>query len=1100
MSFESASSQPARLSAVPFATDLAERGLCALFAAIMAAASYALNAEFELANFKDRVVSTPSVEGLDVVARTGIFPRSIVLFAITFVAALGLFRLLAKVTTRATWRALDALAIAGCAAWLARAYGMPADITARMVGIFSLAVLAIGCLDRLVFRRDAPQQYAAYLIGLGIAALGTDLAYFDFAWKKPGADFDSIAATVASTMVGLHVVLRCLAIRGDAKRAEIVLTSSIYALSLLAFVPFISMLRDELYLTVNQMGWKSISPNWVELAPLAPILLLALVRFLRARGRTEPVDLDATVFRFAAPVFAFGITVIAHYFALIEVSNDFFEPANPELSIQQFFDFGRLPFLETFNAHGFSDAFWGFVYRLLHDGRDEVNGFYEFMNPALASMLVYWLVRRTTSNGPLALFVALFAAFRIDVFPPYCEFAIATLFVLERTLAAPTRLRFGLLVAYCAACFLWRLDLGAANLVAVVGTLVLTRLNVREFRPRILDAVIGGGIAAGVLVLLAVGLAILRGVDLPHRLLTLSHVITSSQGFGNVIARIFTPEVLWHLAVFPLIVLFVLAGTLVVQRLAGEVTRERAFLHLFIVFGAIYYFANAQRGLVRHTFAEPGNVYILSFGYAVSLATIELATNLSARTRAIAYLGIATILAGSFGLQGPLPVSTARYFTVFQRAVFQRTSRPHLIYHRNTIDRSVITPALESRQLGAVREFIQANLRDDQTFVDLTNSPMLFALLHRRSPHYLNHLFLAHDEWLQRNEVVEFDRADAPLVFAWMDDEFATRDGENANHHNFGDTVHNSLRQWLFHEWLNEKYEPWRVVQHWQVWRRKDWVTHDAPVGSDAREISKGRPDGTGSVRLASENGMKPLVETGRDRISYLEIASAAESTGYIDLEVEYDPAPDSDGVEQPQVRISRRLALNADASPLYWTLPFDSVGSVIRSIRVSAADGVALEQVTLNDIVAAAYASMRSRSKLRICPTFGKVAWLWANADDRNARERPTLRELTYPQNAPDKRMFFGPLEDRYEPCYVLVRLAARPSKLEDDTIGVVFGNDNRSIGRVNFDLYRDGAQDYLVRISSQFTWSQHAINWIHIDTGSTNAKVLSARILKGD
>lgn len=1066
----------------------------------MAATSYALNADFELANFKDRVVSTPSVEGLDVVARTGVFPRSIALFALTFVAALGLFRLLAKVTTRATWQALDALAIAGCAAWLARAYGMPADSTARMVGIFALAVLAIGCLDRLVFRRDAPQQYAAYLIGLGIAALGIDLAYFDFAWKKPGADFDSIAATVAWTMVGLHVVLRVIAIRSDAKRGEIVLTRALFALSLLAFVPFVSMLRDELYLTVNQMGWKGVSPNWVEFVPLSLVLIFVLVRFLRTRSRSEPVDLDAAVFRFATPVFVFGITVIAHYFALIEVSSDFFEPANPELSIQQFFDFGRIPFLETFNAHGFSDAFWGFVYRLLHDGRDEVNGFYEFMNPALSSMLVYWLVRRTTLNAPLALFVALFAAFRIDVFPPYCELAIATLFVLERTIAAPTRLRFGLLVAYCAACFLWRLDLGAANLVAVVGTLIVTRLNVRSFRPRILDAVVGGVIAAGLLALIAVGLAILRGVDLPHRLLTLSHVITSSQGFGNVIARIFTPEVLWHLAVFPLIVLFVLAGTLVVQRLSGEVTRERSFLHLFIVFGAIYYFANAQRGLVRHTFAEPGNVYILSFGYAVSLAAIELATNLSTRTRAIAYLAVATILAGSFGLQGPLPVSAARYFSVFHRAVFQRTGRPHLIYHRNTIDRSVITPALETKHLGAVREFIQANLRDDQTFVDLTNSPMLFALLHRRSPHYLNHLFLAHDEWLQRNEVVEFDRADVPLVFAWMDDDLATRDGENANHHNFGDTVHNSLRQWLFHEWLNEKYEPWRVVQHWQVWRRKDWVGNDAPSGSDPRELAKGRPNDAGTVQLASSSGGKPLAESSRDRIAYLEIAGTARGAGYVDLEVEYDPIPDFDGVEQPRVRISRRLSLSAGAGPLYWTLPFDSVGSAIQSIRARASDEFALEEVKLNDIVAAEYASMRVRTKLRICPTFGKVAWLWANADDRNARERPTLRELNYPQNAPDKRMFFGPLEDRYEPCYILVRLEARPSRLDDDTIGVVFGSDNRSIGRVNFDLYRDGAHDYLVRISSQFTWSHHAINWIHIDTGSTNANVLSARILKGD
>jgi len=36
----------------------------------------------------------------------------------------------------------------------------------------------------------------------------------------------------------------------------------------------------------------------------------------------------------------------------LRLPTDLFEPGNPGLFVQQFFEFGRLPFLETFNAHG----------------------------------------------------------------------------------------------------------------------------------------------------------------------------------------------------------------------------------------------------------------------------------------------------------------------------------------------------------------------------------------------------------------------------------------------------------------------------------------------------------------------------------------------------------------------------------------------------------------------------------------------------------------------------------------------------------------------------------------------------------------------------
>src|SRR5262249_38035042 len=138
----------------------------------------------------------------------------------------------------------------------------------------------------------------------------------------------------------------------------------------------------------------------------------------------------------------------------------------------------------------------------------------------------------------------------------------------------------------------------------------------------------------------------------------------------------------------------------------------------------------------------------------------------------------------------------------------------------------------------AFTEFAAQMLTPRQTFLDLTNSPMLYALAHRRSPHYLNHLYLAHDEHLQLSELAEIQRNDVPLVLAWMEDDEAGRDGVIANNYTFGDSVHDSVRHWLIREGLQASYEPWCIVQRWQVWRRKNWLAPAAPEGSDQRELA----------------------------------------------------------------------------------------------------------------------------------------------------------------------------------------------------------------------------------------------------------------------
>lgn len=1075
-------------------------GFTAFFLAVTIVVTRAENATFALTDFTPRIVSTPTVDGIDIVARTRLFVTSVLLFAILFPVLLAVLRGLRRIAEESVFPILEALSIAGTSLWIARAFTMHVGGALDLVLAMSGALAVAAILDRWVFRRGAHVSPAAYAVLLGIAAFGCVLVESDFG-DRPEADepvWSPLRVFRAACL--LHLSLRVLSIRADRARGE--RAFALWAPCLLAFawLPIVSVLRTEFYLILNNNGWTAIVPDAIQqvlLASLAIAMVIAAVRRFRA---DRIVDLEQRAVSFAMPLFVFGLGAVAWYYPQHELPRDLFEPANPTLFVQQFFDFGRIPFLETFNAHGLADSFWSFVYRFLHGGSDEVFGMYEFLNRALAAALIYAVLRRITGNAYLAFFIVAFSPFRVAMFPVYCELALTSYFVLSWFLARPNLKRVVALAFYCVFVFLWRLDIGAANLVAVAVTLGLHWFTGASTRPRWRDLVFGGAICGAACAIPLLTLAAWRDVSVPPLLLRLSHIVDSSQGFGIAVAPVVDSIVSFHLAVFPLVVLAVLAGVVVLWIARPDRARAKAPIVLFLCFAGAYYFANYQRGLVRHTFSEPGNVYLLSFGFATLAAATLLAPWRNETTKALGFLGAAAFLAGCFGLEGPDPVRVGGHEAVYERAERHRRTHFHLAHVPWRIDRTPTSPFLEQHHYGAVREFVSESLAPEQTFLDLTNSPMLYAITHRRSPHYLNHLYLAHDEWLQKDAAQEFRRHDIPVVFAWMDRELAARDRVESNRHNFGDTVLNNVRHWFLHEWLHRHYEPWRTVQRWETWRRKDWLSPVAPEGIGSRDRTAGEraPRGGFSFRRVDESD--PPLTTGRDRIPYLRIDRSATESVRIVVRLAF-----SDGAAG-DAETKRELTIPAGEGPLHWTLPIDSAWRAIAAIHVDDASGF-VRSVTYCDVIATEYTRMPDLLAETFCPNLGMAAWLWAHFDAKGAISRPVLRHLEVPPGwtpgSPeprrgDTRMFFGPLEQPFDPCYVKLRLNRTDPNLTN--VGIVWGRDDVSISRINFDLGGDGPQEYLIRVSSQYSWSSGRCNWIQVVLPETGVTIETAAILKGD
>jgi len=969
---------------------LAGSGWTGLFAALSVVANRAENAELRLDSFAGRIVSLPTILGVDIGARTALFATSVVLFVLLFGAFLALLHQLRKLLPAQTGGLLEALSLGGLALWVARAYTLEVHGLIWLVVALQVAGLVIGLVDRVVFRAGEHPEGAAYFTSLCLLAVGCIFAASDWRRQCVPAETPWMNWGVGACVVGLHLVLRVVCWRADRDRRRAALVSLMAGLSpAAACLPLVSMLHEELYLTINNRGYTSVRPAQVQLLLVAGLAAWGVLRYLRSARAGAPPMLERSLLRAGLPLFAFGLAAYARYVPIILGPSDLFEPANPGLEVQQWAEFGRLPWIETFNAHGFSDSLWEFLYCLIQGFHHRTLHFYLFLDDALATLLIYHALRRVSGNGYLAFFCAVLFPFRPALIPAYSALALTSVFVLEWIIARPNLRCWTLFGFYCVACILWRLDIGFAHIVASAATLAAVWYLRAGVRPRPRVVLLAGAICAFVCAGGFVVLCLARGVDPWLRLLDLRHIVNSSQSSGYpTIAGTYDPTVFWHLGVFPIAVLAVLGWVLATQRSASTLVRP-GFLVLLLVYGGVYYFANYQRGLVRHTFWEPGNAYLLSFGFLVlSIAPYLWSRLLSPKAQSAIFLGVACLLGGSFGLMGPLPAEKASFTNGWQRAIARRVTTLPTAYSVGHIERSPMDIYVFVHHYDAICGFVRRMLSPQQTFLDLTNSPVLYIETHRRSPHYVNHLRVVHDEWLQKRQLEEFERQDVPFVLVWQEQDLAALDGVSAPAFNTADGVANNLRDYRFHEWLNARYEPWCVVQRWQVWRRLDWLAPAPPAEADVRELAAQR----GALPQGGRVVLTPQASDHQERQVFLELRGSAASDGELRVRIR------AAGSE-----VERTLALHAGTGPWYWSLPVEFLGRELASIELdfARAPGFALSEACVRDAPAPAYTMIAGRLHPQSRHVLGRLPWLWANADEQRAIAQPVLKTIYEPAGA---------------------------------------------------------------------------------------------------
>ncbi len=260
---------------------------------------------------------------------------------------------------------------------------------------------------------------------------------------------------------------------------------------------------------------------------------------------------------------------------------------------------------------------------------------------------------------------------------------------------------------------------------------------------------------------------------------------------------------------FPLVAVFLsMYIVFTLRRRAATGLFPEGFILLASLFLFLLFLANLQRGIVRHGFAERGEIIPVSTFFAgLSLLIVYWSRVGRASAKLAIFYAAAFFL---FVLLKFFPLSTdptlqeialtgnffqGSHAAFPQQGIRGRMETDTVFAHENYTD---------------LKRFMDKQLRPDQTFLDFSNTPMLYFYCGRQVPGYFNqNLQNTVDDYLQLELLKQVNPEKVPVVvFAnyprtWLD---AT------------DDIPNVMRYYLVAEYIFEHYRPFEVMGNKSIW------------------------------------------------------------------------------------------------------------------------------------------------------------------------------------------------------------------------------------------------------------------------------------------
>ncbi len=752
-----------------------------------------------------RIVGTASASDIDVSRRTSNFSLWFVLFGISL-ALFWLFFCYLSDSVRGKenekvfsflqdfFVLADCVLVLSCITYFKKAESLPTVYSFTSCAVLMILWLTGAYLALKLSRRVT----AAFYMRLQFTALCLSL---------PAAVVTSMGEE-GRMLLGWWFVLSAMVIvlcrllprkKAEQRCSEAVKLFSLFA----AFLPLLTSLYIELMPILNRHRIFVASPAKWYLAAMAAFLAVSVLFSLLVFFRRMTVGKIALL---AVPVFVFGVGMLSQQLPVTTVQpTNIYETANYGVLISDFLQHGRIPIVEHYGGHMLSHVLEGILYGVLNN--DAANAFvspYRDLNMVFLVLFFYFMVREIW-NKEIAPFAALL--FTYNVYWLYYGWAVLCCIAAAAYVRKNTWLRAVLLWAAFAWSALYRLDLGFASGIALVGSLgiwIIFTKNKTAFK-QLLVTMLGWAAAGGLGWVL---LCVLKGLNPLNRLKEFLEISLSNQNWAiNTIGSTGTAQFSFYYLFLPFTVIICLIAAVFSRRI-----REKAdpAVYVLLLMLGLSYLGNFSRSLVRHSLAELLTTIIswTSFLFVAAFVALWTENRRWFLPVFMCFMLLDTLFLkyDNYAQTSVTEQAVTRPASILEDWKPQRFSAEGslTVWEQYKTDQTVVErvqfPEEETASADCYRKVLDALLSEEETFVDFTNKSLLYSILEREDPAYVSQSPMQlSGEFSQEEFIRQIEGVPVVLMPANAD---TTGLGSGL------DGISNSYRYYKISEYIYQNYTP----------------------------------------------------------------------------------------------------------------------------------------------------------------------------------------------------------------------------------------------------------------------------------------------------
>lgn len=663
----------------------------------------------------------------------------------------------------------------------------------KLVLLFFPALLVFQLFNRYVLKGPYNNYHFIWMILLSISiCIFSREMYFLSGGKQAG----SFPEAFVFSFSGLILIITILNKLGN------ISFRMLFFMSLPLFLsPLISVVSDEAYLISNNYNLLLLNDEWFFIFIITLSYLVYLYIYKKFAGVSWTTE--GSMRRFVLPFSLLGILFFLNYRPFIDQPSDLFELANPANALMRIFAFHEWPFAEFINSHLLSELFFPIVFSLINGYSGGVEFLlYNFIQLNLMVFIAWFFLSRIFTN-PMAIFGLILLLPAIDLaFPGYYAWALLSIFIIYHLVRNYSFKRLFFLLSFNLFLLFWKVEIGLSSSIATF--MILVWYFIVHFQKKLMiDLLKAIAVIAIFLLLISIYFVFIKKIDLYNHFLQAKAYFGAEQEHGFSILSFGQNKFYYfHYFVFPISILVLLFSMLF--RTLLKPIKEKQLLFLSLFFLSVYYLVNAQRGLVRHSLTQNSDTYISSFLFMI--LPLYLYYFLKPSRKAMVFTLIMYIF-----LIGNLKVPEAKARkTLIEDIQTKFTEKDLLPKFDKKVHRVKRADHFEIDEISGLRKLMNNNFSKEASFIDFSNSPMLYFYTQRRVPSYFcQYMQNTITPFLQEQNIDLLNELDLPLVvFSNIPETFF----------DLTDGVPNIIRYEHIRNYIYKNYSPLGKINHHYIW------------------------------------------------------------------------------------------------------------------------------------------------------------------------------------------------------------------------------------------------------------------------------------------